>query len=214
VGTPPVLQLAALEAALDIWDGVTIEAVRARSIELTEQFVREVEAACPTLVLASPRDPAQRGSQISFRHPEGYAIMQALIARGVIGDFRAPDVLRFGFTPLYTSEADVSGAARVLAGLTSPGLSRPVRHGASSCFADEPSLGRSIVHRHGAGDPAIAARSSGLSALRMSSRLAQTLAATASTPLQIATRRTRRMRTRILFRIGPGKCRNASPPNA
>jgi kynureninase len=115
VGTPPVLQLAALEAALDVWDGVTIEAVRARSIELTEQFVSEVEAACPTLVLASPRDPAQRGSQISFRHPEGYAIMQALIARGVIGDFRAPDILRFGFTPLYTSEADVTGAARVLA---------------------------------------------------------------------------------------------------
>ena len=115
VGTPPVLQLAALEAALDVWDGVTIGAVRARSIELTEQFVSEVEAACPTLVLASPRDPAQRGSQISFRHPEGYAIMQALIARGVIGDFRAPDILRFGFTPLYTSEADVSGAARVLA---------------------------------------------------------------------------------------------------
>ena len=115
VGTPPVLQLAALEAALDVWDGVTIEAVRARSIELTEQFVREVEAACPTLMLASPRDPAQRGSQISFRHPEGYAIMQALIARGVIGDFRAPDILRFGFTPLYTSEADVSGAAQVLA---------------------------------------------------------------------------------------------------
>ena len=115
VGTPPVLQLAALEASLDIWDGVTMEAVRARSIELTEQFVREVEAACPTLVLASPRDPAQRGSQISFRHKEGYAIMQALIARGVIGDFRAPDILRFGFTPLYTSEADVTGAARVLA---------------------------------------------------------------------------------------------------
>ena len=115
VGTPPVLQLAALEAALDVWDGVTIEAVRAQSIELTEQFVGEVEAACPTLVLASPRDPAQRGSQISFRHPEGYAIMQALIARGVIGDFRAPDILRFGFTPLYTSEADVTGAARVLA---------------------------------------------------------------------------------------------------
>ena len=115
VGTPPVLQLAALEAALDVWDGVRMESVRARSIELTEQFVHEVEAACPTLMLASPRDPAQRGSQISFRHPEGYAIMQALIARGVIGDFRAPDILRFGFTPLYTSEADVSGAAQVLA---------------------------------------------------------------------------------------------------
>jgi kynureninase len=115
VGTPPVLQLAALEASLDIWDGVTMDAVRARSIDLTEQFVREVEAACPTLVLASPRDPEQRGSQISFRHPEGYAIMQALIARGVIGDFRAPDILRFGFTPLYTGAADVTGAARVLA---------------------------------------------------------------------------------------------------
>jgi len=80
-----------------------------------EQFVRGVEAACPALVLASPRDPARRGSQISFRHPQGYAIMQALIARGVIGDFRAPDILRFGFTPLYTTHADVTGAVRVLA---------------------------------------------------------------------------------------------------
>jgi kynureninase len=88
--------------------------VRARSIALAEQFVREVEAACPTLALASPRDPEARGSQISFRHPEGYAIMQALIARGVIGDYRAPDILRFGITPLYTSAADVSAAARAL----------------------------------------------------------------------------------------------------
>ncbi len=115
VGTPPVLQLAALEAALDVWDLVTMAAVRARSIELTEQFIAAVEAACPTLTLASPRDPAQRGSQVSFRHAQGYAIMQALIARGVIGDFRAPDILRFGFTPLYTGAADVSGAAAILA---------------------------------------------------------------------------------------------------
>ncbi|MFN5827878.1 MAG: kynureninase, partial [Rhodobacterales bacterium] len=115
VGTPPVLQLAALEASLDIWDSVSMADVRARSIDLTEQFVRGVEAACPALVLASPRDPARRGSQISFRHPQGYAIMQALIARGVIGDFRAPDILRFGFTPLYTTHADVTGAVRVLA---------------------------------------------------------------------------------------------------
>ena len=71
--------------------------------------------ACPDLVLASPRDPQARGSQVSFRHPEGYAIMQALIAEGVIGDFRAPDILRFGFTPLYTAMADVEGAARILA---------------------------------------------------------------------------------------------------
>ncbi len=61
--------------------------------------------------LASPADPAERGSQVSYRHPEGYAIMQALIARGVIGDFRAPDILRFGFTPLYTTHAEVAAAA-------------------------------------------------------------------------------------------------------
>jgi kynureninase len=67
------------------------------------------------LSLASPRDPNERGSQVSFRHPEGYAIMQALIAHKVIGDFRAPDILRFGFTPLYTSMEDVSSAVLVLA---------------------------------------------------------------------------------------------------
>ncbi|MFN3435752.1 MAG: kynureninase, partial [Sphingomonas sp.] len=79
-----------------------------------EAFIAGVEAACPDLTLASPRKAAQRGSQVSFRHPEGYAIMQALIARGVIGDFRAPDILRFGFTPLYTSDADVQGAVTIL----------------------------------------------------------------------------------------------------
>jgi kynureninase len=115
VGTPPVLQMAALEASLDIWDKVDMADVRARSIELTEAFINGVEARCPTLTLASPRDPARRGSQVSFRHPEGYAIMQALIARGVIGDFRAPDILRFGFTPLYTTMEDVTGAVAILA---------------------------------------------------------------------------------------------------
>jgi kynureninase len=115
VGTPPVLQLAALEASLDIWDSVSMADVRARSVELTSQFVTAVEAACPALVLASPRDPGQRGSQISFRHPEGYAIMQALIARGVVGDFRAPDILRFGFAPLFNSKEEVAEAARILA---------------------------------------------------------------------------------------------------
>ncbi|MBS0563782.1 MAG: kynureninase [Proteobacteria bacterium] len=114
VGTPPVLQMAALSASLDIWDRVEMADVRARSIDLTEAFIRGVESACPALTLASPRDPAQRGSQVSFRHPEGYAIMQALIARGVIGDFRAPDILRFGFTPLYTTMDEVAGAVAVL----------------------------------------------------------------------------------------------------
>ncbi len=115
VGTPPVLQLAALEASMDIWDTVDMADVRARAIELTEAFIKGVEAACPTLTLASPRDPQVRGSQVSFRHKEGYAIMQALIARGVIGDFRAPDILRFGFTPLYTTMDDVTGAVAILA---------------------------------------------------------------------------------------------------
>jgi kynureninase len=114
VGTPPIVALAALDAALDAWDGVTMGEVRARSIELSERFIREVEARCPDLELASPRDPQARGSQVSFRFHEGYAGMQALIAKGVIGDFRAPDIMRFGFTPLYLSEDDVVRAAEIL----------------------------------------------------------------------------------------------------
>ncbi|MEM9522634.1 MAG: kynureninase, partial [Pseudomonadota bacterium] len=74
-----------------------------------------VEAACPELILVSPRDPAQRGSQVSFRHASGYAVMQALIARNVIGDFRAPDIIRFGFAPLYISPEDVARAVERLA---------------------------------------------------------------------------------------------------
>lgn len=115
VGTPPVLQLAALDAALDIWDTVEIKDLRARSLELTDAFIAGVEATCPTLQLATPRAHAERGSQVSFRHPQGYAIMQALIARGVIGDFRAPDIIRFGFTPLFIDLDDVTGAIAILA---------------------------------------------------------------------------------------------------
>ncbi|RBI75231.1 kynureninase [Roseovarius sp. TE539] len=115
VGTPPVLAMAALDAALDVWDGVDMAALRARSVALSELFIAEVEAACPMLTLASPRDPALRGSQVSFAFADGYAVMQALIAHGVIGDFRAPDIMRFGFTPLYTGEDDVRHAAATLA---------------------------------------------------------------------------------------------------
>ena len=111
VGTPSILQLAALDAALDVWDGVDMADLRARSLELQEIFIARVAAECPDLALASPREGAQRGSQVSFRHPHGYAIIQALIDEGVIGDFRAPDILRFGFTPLYLSQHDVEQAA-------------------------------------------------------------------------------------------------------
>jgi len=110
VGTPPVIALVALDAALDAWEGVGLDEVRARSIELSERFLAEVEARCPQLQLASPRDPLQRGSQVSFRFEDGYAAMQALIAKGVIGDFRAPDIMRFGFTPLYLGMDEVLAA--------------------------------------------------------------------------------------------------------
>ncbi len=115
VGTPPILQLAALEASLDIWDSVDMNALRRASLGLTDQFIAGVEAACPTLTLATPRDHKDRGSQVSFRHPEGYAIMQAVIARSVIGDFRAPDILRFGFTPLFVGASEVDAAVATLA---------------------------------------------------------------------------------------------------
>jgi kynureninase len=121
VGTPPILQLAALDAALDVWDGIDMEDVRARSIELSELFIAEVEATCPALELASPRDPARRGSQVSFRFEQGYAVMQALIAEGVIGDFRAPDIMRFGFTPLYLSPDDVRRATGILSDIMGTG---------------------------------------------------------------------------------------------
>ncbi|MEM6595802.1 MAG: kynureninase, partial [Pseudomonadota bacterium] len=101
IGTPPVLQLSALAAALSVWDGVSMAEIRESSVILSEIFIREVEAHCPQLTLISPRDPEKRGSQVSFAFEHGYAAMQALIARGVIGDFRAPNVMRFGFTPLF-----------------------------------------------------------------------------------------------------------------
>ncbi|MCD1626434.1 kynureninase [Seohaeicola saemankumensis] len=115
VGTPPVLALAALEAALDIWEMTTMQEIRSASIALSEQFMNGVEAACPMLTLASPRDADQRGSQVSFRFKNGYAAIQALIARGVVGDFRAPDIMRFGFTPLFIDAGDVDKAAAIIA---------------------------------------------------------------------------------------------------
>ncbi|WP_281992299.1 kynureninase [Sulfitobacter geojensis] len=114
VGTPPVLQMAALEEAMKVWDGVDMADVRRASLDLQEQFIKEVEQAVPQLELASPRDPQARGSQVSFRFEHGYAAMQAVIDRGVIGDFRAPDIMRFGFTPLYLDAADVTAAVAVI----------------------------------------------------------------------------------------------------
>ncbi|MXY33431.1 MAG: kynureninase [Boseongicola sp. SB0676_bin_33] len=114
VGTPPIVQLSILDAALDAWDGVDMAELRASSVALCETFVSEVEARCPQLTLVSPRDPQARGSQVSFAFEHGYAAMQALIERGVIGDFRAPDIMRFGFTPLYLDKAEVVAACEIV----------------------------------------------------------------------------------------------------
>src|SRR6185437_13495548 len=129
-GTPSILAMAALEAGLDTFDGLAMRDVEAKSRKLSQLFVDEVEALCGSEVrLASPRDPAERGSHVVFAHPEGYAVMQALIARGVIGDFRAPDLMRFGFCPLYNRFGEMVRAAEILADiLTSREWDQPRFH--------------------------------------------------------------------------------------
>ncbi len=105
--------------------------MRAKSVALTELFIALVEERCAGMgfELASPRDPARRGSQVAFRHPHGYGIVRALIERGVVGDFRSPDVCRFGFAPLYVRHVDVWDAVeRLLRGPAHGGAPRsPVR---------------------------------------------------------------------------------------
>lgn len=121
-GTPPILAMAALDAGLATFDGVNMAQVEAKSRRLSQLFIEEVEARCSDEVrLASPRDPSKRASHVVFAHDEGYAVMQALISRGVIGDFRAPDLMRFGFAPLYNSYSDIVRAAEILAGILQTG---------------------------------------------------------------------------------------------
>jgi kynureninase len=117
VGTPDILSMLALEAALEVWDGVTVEAVRAKSLALTDFFLECVAAYVPEgrVECVTPLPHGERGSQIALRCDDAGDVMKRLIERGVVGDFRAPDVLRFGFTPLYVGFADVERAARVLA---------------------------------------------------------------------------------------------------
>ncbi len=115
-GTPPVLSLVALESGVDTLLAADMSALHAKSMRMSDLFIALVEARCAGLglTLATPRAARIRGSQVSFRHAHGYPIMQALIARGVIGDFRAPDILRFGITPLYLRFVDIWHAVETL----------------------------------------------------------------------------------------------------
>ena len=114
IGTPSIAAFSLLSAALDIWDHVDMNDLRTRSIELCELFIREVEKRCKGVTLASPRDPYQRGSHVSFEFEHGFACMQALIAEKVIGDFRAPNIMRFGIAPLFNDEKDILRAVEKL----------------------------------------------------------------------------------------------------
>ncbi len=122
VGTPPVLALAALEASLDIWERVDMQALRVRSLALTDFFITEVERQCASVRLVTPRVHEERGSQVSFAFEGGHAAMQALIARGIIGDFRAPDIMRFGICPLFNTEAELQAAASAIAEIINTGI--------------------------------------------------------------------------------------------
>jgi kynureninase len=114
VGTPPILSMSALYAALDVFEGIDLRQLKSKADRLFDIFTTELTALAPELALITPTEPMRRGSQVSFRFAEGYAAMQALISKGVIGDFRGPDVMRFGFAPLYLRYADVWRAAALL----------------------------------------------------------------------------------------------------
>ena len=122
VGTPPVIQMAVLEKALDIFRDLDFYKLREESIKLSDLFINMVEQTCSDLQLESPIKPSERGSQVSFSHPSGYAIMQALIDRNIVGDFRAPNIIRFGITPLYINEEDICRTVKVLEDILSKRL--------------------------------------------------------------------------------------------
>ncbi|GAC1342461.1 MAG: kynureninase [Candidatus Dormibacteria bacterium] len=130
-GTPPILSLVGLESGVDLWLEVDMAEVRRRSEQLSQLFLDLVSARCQGLGLIPicPAAAAERGSQVAFRHPDGYALMQALIERRVVGDFRSPDVVRFGITPLYLRAVDVWDAVEAIRAVLVSGAHTDARHG-------------------------------------------------------------------------------------
>jgi len=128
-GTQPVTSMALIECGLDIYAQTSMQALRAKSLQLTDLFIALVESRCGQhpLTLVTPREHAKRGSQVSLEHPDGYALVTALIERGVIGDYREPRIARFGFTPLYTSFADVWDAVEIMRDVLDLGAYRDAR---------------------------------------------------------------------------------------
>jgi len=126
-GTPPILSMSVMDAALSVFEDVDMQVLRNKSIGLSELFLQLVEGseAMHELKLISPRERRERGSQLAFAHPKAFSICQALIERGVIADFRAPDVLRFGFAPLYLSYQDIWKAVHTLTGI----MTNKIYHG-------------------------------------------------------------------------------------
>ncbi|MBL4807233.1 MAG: kynureninase [Rhodobacteraceae bacterium] len=126
-GTQPILSFRALKAGLDVFTPLSIDDIRAKSMSLTSMFVELLSEYCPTISLLSPDDAHQRGSQVSVTFANAYPVIQALIERSVIGDFRMPNIMRFGFSPLYTSHQDVAKAVEILADILESDIWRETR---------------------------------------------------------------------------------------
>jgi kynureninase len=133
-GTPPVISMSVLDAALDVFEGITLAQIRNKSLALSSFFIRLIEQSesLGELSLISPREPALRGSHLAYQHSAAYAVCQALIARGVVADFRAPDILRLGFSPLYLRFVDIWHSVRVMETVFSSGIWREAAYSEKS----------------------------------------------------------------------------------
>jgi kynureninase len=135
IGTPPLLSMLALESALSVWDEVAPAELRAKSLALTGLMIDYADRLLPSVEAVTPREPGRRGSQVALRHPAAYELCQALIARGVIGDFRAPDLLRLGIAPLYLRYADIWDALEILRDVLESGAYRDARYARAATAA-------------------------------------------------------------------------------